>query len=286
LKSPAFDYVRPASLDEVFALLDDESRDGRILAGGQSLMAALNFRLDAPELMIDINRIDGLAGVSEENDRIRIGALTRHVEIEHSEIVARDLPLLSRAIRDVAHAAIRNRGTFGGSLALADPAAEIPACCLACNATIHAASSAGERQIAADDFFLGLYETALRDNEIITSVTFARPSDGVVWAFEEFTRRHGDYAMAGLALTARSTDPVTDPRIVYFGISDRPVRAQAAETALDGSALDADVIRSAGEKAADGCELSPDPNAGEAMKAHLARTLLTRALTGLAEEGQ
>ncbi len=284
MKAPEFDYVRPETLDEVFALLDDEARDSRLLAGGQSLVAALNFRLDAPELLIDINRIDGLAGVEEADDHVRIGALTRHAEVENSDIVERHLPLLSQAIGNVAHAAVRNRGTFGGSLALADPAAEIPACCLAYDATITAISSAGSRKIKAGEFFHGLYETALNDNEVITSVEFRKRTSGDLMAFDEITRRHGDYALAGLAFAATGGDRLTHPRVVFFGVSDQPVRAKEAETILDGAKLDTTLIAAAVAKATDGVELSSDTSASEAMKAHLAGILLKRALTRILED--
>lgn len=284
MKAPEFDYACPDTLDEVFALLDDEARDSRLLAGGQSLIAALNFRLDAPELLIDINRIDGLAGISEDGDIIRIGALTRHADVENSQLIARHLPLLSKAIGNVAHAAIRNRGTFGGSLALADPAAEIPACCLAYDATIIASSSGGSRAIEAADFFHGLYETALEDQEIITAVDFRKRAPDELFAFEEITRRHGDYAMAGLAFSAAGSETAEDPHIVFFGISDRPVRAFEAEAILKAARLDEPVIAAAAGKATEGIELSSDTSASEAMKAHLARTLLTRTLTKILED--
>ncbi len=284
MKAPEFDYVRPDTLEDVFVLLDDETCDARLLAGGQSLIAALNFRLDAPELLIDINRIDGLSGIVEDGDNIRIGALTRHVEVENSQIVARHLPLLSKAIGNVAHAAIRNRGTFGGSLALADPAAEIPACCLAYDAIITASSSSGNRTIRAADFFHGLYETALEDHEIITAVEFKKRAPNDLVAFDEITRRHGDYAMAGLAFSAAAKGKIEDPHIVFFGISDRPIRAVEAEAILEGARLDQPAIAAAASKATEGIELSSDTSASEAMKAHLARTLLNRALTSILEE--
>lgn len=281
MKAAEFAYIRPDTLDEVFVLLDDSDRDCRILAGGQSLMAALNFRLDAPELLIDINRIDGLAGIREEADSVSIGALTRHADVESSNIIANHLPLLSQAIGNVAHAAIRNRGTFGGSLALADPAAEIPACCLAYDATISVMSSSGIREIRADDFFHGLYETALEDNEVITSVTFAKRRSGDVTGFDEITRRHGDYALAGLALAATAGEKMENPRIVFFGISDQPVRAKAAEAVLEGARLDEPLIVAAADRATDGIELSSDGSASEAMKAHLAKILLKRSLQSI-----
>lgn len=283
MKAPEFDYARPESLEEVFDLLDDKSRDTRLLAGGQSLIAALNFRLDAPELLIDINQIDDISGISEDGNTIRIGALTRHVEVENSQTVAQHLPLLSKAIGNVAHAAIRNRGTFGGSLALADPAAEIPACCLAYDAMITVNSSGGSRAIKAADFFHGLYETALEDHEIITAIEFAKRTPDDLFAFDEITRRHGDYAMAGLAFSATLNEAIEAPKIVFFGISDRPVRSFEAEAILSGARLDQPAIAAATSKATDGIELSSDTSASEAMKAHLAGTLLNRALTGILE---
>ena len=161
-------FARAASLDDVFSLLAEHGDDAKILAGGQSLMATLNMRLSEPEVLIDINRIDGLAGIEDTGDAIRIGAMMRHVDVEDSALVATHAPLIAAAMEHIAHPAIRNRGTFGGSIAFADPAAELPACAVALEATMHVAGKGGTRDIAAADFFKGLYETAIDDGDART----------------------------------------------------------------------------------------------------------------------
>src|SRR6266436_5665465 len=172
MKAPGFAYARPASVAEALALLAEHKDEARVLAGGQSLVPMLNFRVAAPRVLVDINRIAGLSGIKLAKNHIRIGALTRHVELERSADVARHLPLIASAMPHIAHPAIRNRGTFGGSCALADPAAELPACALALGATFIAAGKKGERRIAAQDFFKGLYATALKAGELLVAAEF------------------------------------------------------------------------------------------------------------------
>src|SRR5207245_1856142 len=189
MKAPRFAYARPASVAEALALLAEHKDEARVLAGGQSLVPMLNFRLAAPKVLVDINRIAALAGIKVTRNHVRIGALTRHVEIERSADVARHLPLVAAAMPHVAHPAIRNRGTFGGSCALGDPAAELPACALALGATFIAAGKKGERRIAAQDFFKGLYATALKGGELLVAAEFPLPEPGYVSAFGELARR-------------------------------------------------------------------------------------------------
>ncbi|MBT7484978.1 MAG: xanthine dehydrogenase family protein subunit M, partial [Rhodospirillales bacterium] len=172
MKPSPFNYYRADSVSNALALLEEHGDDAQILAGGQSLMAMMNLRLLAPEALIDINSIEELSGISQEDGSIRIGALTRHAEVENSEIVAQHLPLLKMAIGHVGHAAIRNRGTLGGSISLADPAAEMPACAIALNAEIEIQGSGGTRHIAANDFFHGLFETERQADELLTAVHF------------------------------------------------------------------------------------------------------------------
>src|SRR5712671_6355903 len=199
MKAPRFAYARPASVAEALALLAEHKDEARVLAGGQSLVPMLNFRVAAPKVLVDINRIAGLSGIKVAKNHIRIGALTRHVELERSADVARHLPLIASAMPHIAHPAIRSRGTFGGSCALADPAAELPACALALGATFVVAGRKGERRVAAQDFFRGLYATALKADELIVAAEFPLPKPGYVSAFGELARRHGDYAMVGIA---------------------------------------------------------------------------------------
>ncbi|MEY3308001.1 MAG: hypothetical protein RLZZ413_2039 [Pseudomonadota bacterium] len=268
MKPAAFDYVRVDSVDAAVAQYT-WSGDARYLAGGQSLLAALNFRLDTPGLLIDISRIDALRGIRAQDDAVIIGAMTCHAEVARNPLVARHLPLLAEAARHIAHPAIRNRGTIGGSIALADPASEMPACAVALSATLHIQGLNGTRTIAADHFFLGMYETALNAGEILTQIEFPCPAVPADFGFAEIARRKGDYAMTGLALV---TGP--DPRIVWFALSDRPLRARAAEAALAaGAGLDAVVAL-----ATEGIEVLGDLNATDHMKQHYARVLLTRLL--------
>src|SRR6267142_5463424 len=246
MKAPRFAYARPASLAEALALLAGHKDDARVLAGGQSLVPMLNFRVAAPKVMVDINRIAALAGIKITKSHVRIGALTRHVEIEHSADIARHLPLIAAAMPHIAHPAIRNRGTFGGSCALADPAAELPACALALAAIFVVASKKGERRIAAQDFFKGLYATALKAGELIVAAEFPLPKPGYTSAFGELARRHGDYAMVGVAAYGSTQGgKFSDMRIVFFGVADRPQRAMQLERALDGQAAAARTIAAA-----------------------------------------
>src|SRR5438445_1723730 len=235
MKAPRFAYARPASVAEALALLAEHKDEARVLAGGQSLVPMLNFRLAAPKVLVDINRIAALAGIKVTRNHVRIGALARHVEIERSTDVARHLPLLAAAMPHVAHPAIRNRGTFGGSCALGDPAAELPACALALGATFIAAGKKGERRIPAQDFFKGLYATALGAGELLLAAEFPLPKPGYASAFGELARRHGDYAMVGVAAHGSTQGKkFSDMRVVFFGVADRPQRAARLERALDG----------------------------------------------------
>lgn len=272
-------YERPADLTTALTLIGDLSRDIRLLAGGQSLLAALNFRLGEPDVLVDINHIDELRGITDEGDTIRIGALTRHSEVAQSTLIREHLPLVSRAIQEVAHPAIRNRGTFGGSIALADPAAEMPACFLAAGGVIHVATPNGERQVDADNYFKGLYETALQPGEIIIAIELNKHGgERDFIAFSEFARRRGDFASAGVAVVGRGREAVSKIRVVAFGVSDKPVRALAAETVLTGQTLNETAIEAATELATDGIGVFADLHNSEAMKRHLTRTLLGRAL--------
>lgn len=284
LKAPAFEYAKAASLPEAFEWLERYGDDAKLLAGGQSLMPALNMRLSAPRLLVDINGIDALKGVSVADGRVRIGALTRYRELERSREIAEHLPLLHQALPHIAHAAIRNRGTLGGSIAFADPAAEMPACSVALDATFIVASRSGERRIAASEFFRGLYETALGPTEILVAAEFPVLSPGYRSAFQELARRHGDYAIVGLAMHAKVEGEVmSDIRIVYFGVGAAPFTATQAAAALEGrSASDAAIAEA---QAALGRELEPfgDVHHSSAARLHLARVLLGRNVREMKE---
>ena len=217
MKAPAFAYAKPRSLEEAYALLEKHGEGARVLAGGQSLVPMLNLRLATPAILVDITGIDGLAGISIHEDKLRIGALTRHREIEQSAAIAKHCPLLTQAAPHVAHVAIRNSGTFGGSIALADPAAEWPACCLALDATVVLVSKAGERRVAAREFFKGLFATGLKPAELICAVEIPlAPSHRSV--FLELSRRRGDYGLVGVAAMARlEGGHLHDVRLAFLG---------------------------------------------------------------------
>jgi len=283
VKPAPFEYHRPASLAETFDLLDRYGDEGRLLAGGQSLVPTLNMRLVTPRAVIDINRLPGLGEIRAQGEGLVIGALVRQEALERSALVAARAPLIAAAVRHVGHAAIRARGTLGGSLALADPAAELPACAVALGATIRAGSRGGTRDVAAGDFFRGIYTTALRPGEVITEVAVPGAA-GWRWEFDELARRHGDFALAGLAAGVRLDGrAVAEARLVFFGVGTRPVRARAAEAALTGRAAAADVPAAA--RALDG-DLDPpgDIHGSPALRRHLARVLLARVVRRLAGE--
>jgi len=265
VKAPAFQYACPRALPEVFDLLARHGQGAKVLAGGQSLMTTLNMRLSAPEILVDINRIAGLSGIALEKDQLRIGAMTRHFEVEHSELVAKHAPLIAQAMPHVAHPAIRNRGTFGGSLAFADPAAELPACVVALGARLVLESARGRRTVAAKDFFLGLYSTALAADELLVAAEIPVAPPGARYAFAELSRRKGDYALIGVA--AASIDSAVT--LVFFAAGDRPIAVQTDRSS-----------------AANAVERELDPpedfNASAEMRRHLAGVLTREVLGRLA----
>jgi len=283
MKPAPFEYHRPTSLRETFELLDRYGDNGRILAGGQSLMPALNMRLTTPSAVIDINRLPGLDSVRLASEGLVLGALTRHETLERSPLVREHAPLIAQAMPHVGHTAIRTRGTLGGSLALADPAAELPACVVALDAIVRVEGPRGRREIAALDFFRGVYTTALEPGELVVEVVVP-PAAGWRAGFEELARRHGDFALAGLAARARvERGVIGETRLAFFGVGIGPVRARATEAALAGRPADAASLAAA-RRALEG-ELDPpaDVHATAALRRHLAGVLLTRVINGLAE---
>ena len=279
MKPAAFNYVKPMTLDDALGLLSKHSEGAQILAGGQSLMPTLNMRLSAPDLLIDINGLAELSGVKLEGNHIRIGALTRHVDVENSSVISEHCPLIASAMPHIAHPAIRNRGTFGGSIALADPAAELPACICALEAKIEVVGEGGERKIEAKDFFTGLYETDLQEGEIVTAVEVPIVTSNSRLAFDELSRRHGDYAMAGLAVNAKMTDKkIDDINICFFAISATPVLAEGAAKILINSALDNDSLKKAVEQLERDLDPLSDLYASGIMKMHYAKELMKRNL--------
>jgi aerobic carbon-monoxide dehydrogenase medium subunit len=282
MKPSDFSYARAASVADALQLLASHGDKAKVLSGGQSLMPAMNLRLISPELIIDIGQITELRGIAVSGDAMRIGALTRHADIAGSGEIARHAPLLAAAIAHVAHPAIRNRGTLGGSLAHADPASELPACMLALDATLVIQGQAGERHVAALDFFTGIYQTALLPDELLVAVELPVARRDASHFFHEFARRHGDYAIAGLAAQASvRRGAFGDLRLAYFAVGDRPVLAGAAAGKLIGTDVTPATLSDA--SAALDTELEPqdDQQASTSMRRHLARVLLARCVGAL-----
>jgi aerobic carbon-monoxide dehydrogenase medium subunit len=278
MKAPSFAYAKPRSLEEAFVLLR-RTDDAKVLAGGQTLLATLNMRLSSPAVLVDITGVPGLAGIAVRGNVLRIGALTRHREIERSREVAEHAPLLTQAAPHIAHVAIRNVGTIGGSLAHADPAAEWPACCVALDADVVIASRSGERRVKAREFFKGLFETALGEGELVAAVEFPLLGAGYRSVFLELARRHGDYAMVGVAAAAKPAGGVlSDLRLAFLGAGTAPILARSAMAAAEGKKAAPDAIAAA--QAALGKDLAPigDLNGSPATKLHLARVLCGRGL--------
>ncbi|HEU4356824.1 MAG TPA: xanthine dehydrogenase family protein subunit M [Xanthobacteraceae bacterium] len=270
MKPAPFAYAKARSVADAIELL--ASNDARLLAGGQSLIATLNMRLSQPALLVDINGIGGLDRITLKNAHIEIGALVRHAQAERSAEIAQAAPLMALALPHIGHPAIRNRGTVGGSLAFADPAAELPACMVALGAEIEIAGPQGQRAVKADAFFKGLFETALTGRDVLTAIRVPVASGTTRVGFAEFARRHGDYAMVGLAACAQADGKrLNEVRLAYFGVGATPVRARKAEAAL----TDGNVEAAVGALAED---LDPpdDVQASGAVKAHLAGVLLRR----------
>ena len=284
MKAPSFAFARPDSVAEALALLARHGDAARVLAGGQSLIPSLNMRLSSPRLLVDITGLAELAGIRKEGAVLRVGALTRHSEIERSEEIARHVPLLAQAAPHVAHVAIRNAGTLGGSIALADPAAEYPACVLALEATLVVAGAKGERRVAAREFFRALYTTALAPGELLTAVEFPLLERGYRSVFLELARRHGDYAIVGLAAHARvDNKTVSDLRLAYLGVGATPVRALRAAAAMEGRTCDPQSVAAAQAALGEDLDPSPDLYHSAAAKLHLARVLTGRALAALVQ---
>ena len=282
MKAPPFAYQRAESMAAACALLAQHTGNARILAGGQSLIPTLNLRLSQPDLLIDISQLTELRGIRVTDKEMVIGALTRHADIEKSAEVRRLFPALANAASHIAHPAIRNRGTMGGSLALADPAAEWPAASLAFDMSFTLASTRGERVVQADGFFKGLYETVLAPDEMLKSIHIPLPQADSQTSFGELTRRSGDYAIAGAFVTTqRSGGKLSNTRIAFFGVSGQPMLARGAMAALDGTTGDIAAV-----VAAQSClEQDLDPIADlyhtRATKLHLSRVLLARLVAQL-----
>lgn len=286
MKAPNFRYMRARSLQHAYEVLQHHNGDAVPVAGGQSLLAGLNMRVSSPKLLVDIGDLPDLSAFACGDTEIRLGALTRHVEVLNSKALQERIPLLPQAVSHVAHAAIRHRGTLGGSLAYADPAAELPACAVVLDATIVIGGRDGEREVKASDFFTGLMETVLKPGELILAVRFPVPPPHTRFAFGEFTRRHGDFAVAGLAATALVRgNRIEGARVVYFGCVDRAKIAEQVSSALCGLKLpiaDPGSVQDAVTR-----DLEPDDTPGwrAETKLKLAHVLTRRALGSLAGNG-
>jgi carbon-monoxide dehydrogenase medium subunit len=279
VKPAAFAYAKARTLGHAIELLGADPDGAKVLAGGQSLIATLNMRLSAPRLLVDINGLDSLKEIAVADGRLAIGALVRHAQAERSLDVARHAPLIALALPHIAHPAIRNRGTIGGSLAFADPAAELPACLLALDSEVEIAGPKGPRSVRAGDFFRNLFETALAPDEVLTAVRIPVAGPDTRVGFAELARRHGDYAMIGLAAAAKAhSGQLADVRLAYFGVAATPVRARHTEAALAQDGLEHAV-------AALDRDLDPagDLHASAAAKRHWARVLLRRVTQQLEE---
>jgi carbon-monoxide dehydrogenase medium subunit len=281
MKAAAFAYTRATSVTNALDLLATHGDRAKVLSGGQSLMPAMNLRLISPEMIVAIGELAELRGIAKTGDILTIGALTRHVDLQQSPEIAAHAPLLRDAIAHVAHPAIRNRGTIGGSLAHADPASELPACMVALGAIIIARGSGGERRIAAEQFFTGIYETALVPQELLVAVELPVARKDSAHYFQEFARRHGDYAIVGLAAQAiLNRDQFADLRLGFFAVGDRPVISGAARMLINVAVTPA---RLSEVSAALVEELDPyeDQQASPAMRRHLAKVLLVRCVSAL-----
>ena len=281
MKASAFAYARATSVANALELLAVHGEKAKVLSGGQSLIPAMNLRLVAPEWIVDIGDLKELRGIVVKGETLVIGALTRHADLLKSSDIAKCAPLLAAAAAHVAHPAVRNRGTIGGSLAQADPASELPACMLALGATIVVRGPGGERRIAAEQFFTGIYETKLAPQDLLVAIELPVARKGSAHFFQEFARRHGDYAIVGLAAQAvLQGEMFADLRLGYFAVGDRPVLAKASGK-LTGVVITPALLAETSAALSD--ELNPheDQQATPEMRRHLAKVLLARCIGSL-----
>jgi len=280
MKPPPFVYEAPTSVADAVALLAKHDGEAKIIAGGQSLTPMLNFRLLAPGVLVDINRIQGLSNIADDGrGGLTIGALVRHYQLETSDRVADRFPVLSAAMRHVAHLAIRNRGTIGGSLSHADPAAELPMIVQLLNGMLTVVGPHGSRQVVADDFFEGALTTVLADDEIVTQIALPALPPGTGWGFEQVARRAGDFAMACAAVTiAPAQGAISEARVAVMGVHDRAIRVPDAEAVLSGSGVDDDTIAAAVAAVRTTVEPDDDLHASADFRRHLVGVLVERAI--------
>jgi len=275
----AFDYHSPRSLDEALSLLQQHAGDAKILAGGQSLIPAMRFRLAMPSILIDINRLDDLRYVEERGDHLAIGAMTLEHSLEDAAVVRSSYPLLHDTAVVIADPLVRNMATVGGNIAHADPANDHPATMLAYNATVVAKGPKGERTIAIDDFFTGLFENAMGEDEILTEIRIPKPGANSGGAYTKFERKVGDYAISAAAVQLRlDGETVAAARIGLTNVSAVPMRAKGAEAELVGKSISDAVIEAAGKAAAAECDPSPDLRGGVDYKRDITRVMVKRSI--------
>lgn len=291
MKPAPFEYFAPGTTEEACSLLDQHGFDAKVVAGGQSLIPAMNFRLAQPAVLIDLNRIDELSYIKQDKDTksIRIGSMTRQRELERNEAIAKRLPLIQETMPHIAHPQIRNRGTIGGSIAHADPAAELPVLMRVLEAQFVITSAKGTRTLAAEDFFVGLFTTAMEPEEILTEIILPEMPANAGWAFTEMARRHGDYALVGVACTIglNGSGQCENVRIGMLSVGEGPVLAQNAASYLQNRTPDEKSVQEAAEIAASQ-DIDPpgDIHASGDFRRHLAKVLTKRALdTALSRTG-
>jgi carbon-monoxide dehydrogenase medium subunit len=280
LKPAAFDYLRPDSVEDAVALLASHGEDAKILAGGQSLVPLLNFRMLRPGVLIDINRVAELDFVEDHEGGLKVGALTRHHTLETSSLVRERFPVLAEAMAHVAHLAIRNRGTIGGSLSHADPAAELPMMAMLLDADIHTRSPGGARRHSARDFFLAPLTSALEEDEMVTEIVLPALPARTGWAFEEFAQRSGDFAIAAVAATVTLSDgKAVEARLALMGVDETPLRLRDVEAELVGQSFATDLVDAAAERARRAVRPNTDLKASSDYRRHLVAALTRRVLS-------
>lgn len=280
MKPPAFEYASPSTIAEAVALLASSDGNAKVISGGQSLMPMLAFRLATPALLVDLKHLKNLDRIQIGEDGVRLGAKVRWCDIEGDARLSASHPLLAEAIRHVAHYQIRNRGTVGGSVAHADPSAEMPGIAMTCDARMTIVGSAGTRAETAADFFVGLLQTSLEPDEILTEVHLPAWPANRRWAFLEFARRKGDFAMAGVALyyDLDAAKRIVDAHVGAIGVADRPIRLTAVEAVLNGNVLTEKLITAAAATARQSIDPPSDIHAPSAYRVALVATLLARGL--------
>ncbi len=288
MKPAAFDYIAPTRLDEAIVALSSAGEDAKVIAGGQSLVPALAFRLIRPGVLVDLNRIEGLSGIELTDDTLVLGAMTRHRAVERCAPLRERCPMIGEAVDEIGHVAIRTRGTVGGSLAHADPAAEWTALALALDAELDVVGPDGPRTIPASEFVLTYFTNALGVGELLVRIRFRLPEPGSGSSFIELARRHGDYAISGVGavVTLDGSGAVADSRIALIGVGDRAVRAPTAEVELHGRFPTADVLAAAAAAVDTDIDPLPDLHASESYRRHVAQVLTRRALARAVERAE